>query len=388
MNIAFVTTQSIIQSTVIGRVLPLAEHFQKMGHSVTIFLHTDTPTPTWIPGQARNDNIKLYFTGPNPFKTTKYKKRRQSGMQLLLTMSINALRAAWGLIKVRPQYFIIVKPLPENVLAVSIAKLFLWKTKVILDVDDFELFANNLSSLIERSAIHASERIATSLADNIVVATPFLYDHIHQMTAGTKNVVLIPTGLTLEDVRFEADNNHTMLYIGSIALSSGHRVDMLPEILVHVRKQIPDARLLIAGSGHDESELKKLFQDLGVDTAVDFYGRFIQADIVSLIAKATVLIDPIDASIAVRAKSSFRCALALATGMPIVTSSIGIRTDLLPETLHEKFFAIPENPSSYANSIIALMQTPLSEEEKTSMNEQALTYSWEQLASTYGTLLI
>jgi len=217
MNIAFVTTQSVHQSTVIGRVLPLAKEFQNMGHSVTVFLHHEKDA-------AYPQDISIRFTGSNPFERTDNGKRRKSGMRLLWTMKINALRAAWGLVRVRPDVIILVKPLPENTLAALIAKIFLWNTKVILDVDDFELFANNLSSLFQRAAIHASERIATTLASSIVVATPFLYDHIHQMTTGKKKVVLIPTGLTADFAAsstlgvlpltpsvFPAD--HTILYL-------------------------------------------------------------------------------------------------------------------------------------------------------------------------------
>lgn len=444
MKIAFLTTQSSIQSTVVGRVFPLAKEFQTMGHDVVVFLHEEKEPssrarsgihacpPFWRvdidsgsgSGMTAGDAlIRTIITGRNPFERTESGKKRYGGLRLLMTMKINAIRAAWGLITERPDYIILVKPLPENTLAVALSKLFLWKTKVILDMDDFELFANNLSSFIERAAIHLSQRVATALASHTVVATPFLYDHIHQLVAGKKEITMIPTGLSAEssassshsapvgatrdrpiaDITpslpveasakagvFPADRptNHTMLYIGSISLNSGHRVDLLPEILDLVRKKIPDARLVIAGKGDDEAELKKQFQRLALENAVTLFGRFTHLDIPALVASCDVLIDPIDASIVSRAKSSFRCALALVHAMPIVTSSIGIRTELIPSTLHEKFFAIPADAASYAAHVINCMQTPLSDAEKNAMREQSKKYTWEHLARVYSKLFL
>ena len=303
-------------------------------------------------------------------------------------MKLNAWRAAWALVTQRPDVIVLVKPLPENTLALVIAKPFLWNTKVILDVDDFELFANNLSSLIERAAIHASERAATKLANRIVVATPFLYDHIHQMVAGKKEITILPTGLTLIPTPGVGIKNNTILYIGSLSKASGHRVDLLPEVLQKVRVRVPDATLLIAGSGDDEVALKNHFSDLGLTDAVTFSGRFSKEDVPNLVSKAAVLIDPIDASIVSRAKSSFRTALALATGTPLVTSNIGIRTELIPSTLHEKFFAKPQDATSYSERIIALIQTPLSNNERDTMRKKSQEFTWGNLAKIYISLFV
>lgn len=383
MNIVFLTTQSCIQSTVIGRVIPLARQCVALGHRVVLLVHREKD-------EKESSDVKgmqVRVTGVNPFSRSTDGKKRARGLYLIWTMKLNAWRAVWALIIERPDVIVLVKPLPENTMAASIAKLFLWNTKIILDVDDFELFANSLSSLLERAAIHASERIATALSSHVVVATPFLHDHIHQMVAGKKEITLIPTGLDpMESVVHGA--GHVMLYIGSLSLSSGHRVDLLPEILLLVRKQVSDATLLLAGSGDDEAKLRKQFADLGLQDAVSFLGRFSRGDVSSLIAKADVLIDPIDSSIVSRAKSSFRTALALVAGMPIVTSNIGIRTELIPSGFHERFFAIPEDAVSYSQRIGEILMHPLSQTERTQLIEQSKKYTWEELAKMYNSLFV
>lgn len=386
MKIAFLTTQSRVQSTLVGRVLPLAKEFVAMGHTVVLLMHRERAEYGKEHELINQKGISVRITGTNPFSRSESGKKRQKGLYLIWTMKVNAWRAAWALITQRPDVIVLVKPLPENTLALVIAKPFLWNTKVILDVDDFELFANNLSSLLERAAIHASERVATKLSSRIVVATPFLYDHIHQMVAGRKEITVIPTGLNAIPSRSQVGG--TILYIGSTSVSSGHRVDILPEMLASVRTQVPDATLLIAGSGDDEALLKKQFSDLGLSDAVTFSGRFSKEDVPHLVSKAAVLVDPIDASIVSRAKSSFRTALALATGTPVVTSNIGIRTELVPSELHEKFFAKPQDAASYAEKVAVLLTTPLSDSERVSMVQKSKEYTWEHLAKTYSHLFL
>lgn len=389
MKIVFVTTQSLIQSTLIGRVLPLAQEFQKMGNDVTVLVHSEKNSKQTTPQFP----VKIQPIGPNPFERTSAGKKRKSGLALLWTMKMNALRAAWQLVGEKPDAIIIVKPLPENTFAVKLAKPFLGNVKIILDVDDFELEANSLTSLMQRAAIHWSERVASKIASHIIVATPFLGDHM-QLLAGTgKTVTLIPTGLSYRGASEDgsahaARQPHAILFAGSLSISSGHRVDMLPEILAQVRKSIPDATLILAGSGDDEGTVKKKFQAMGLEEAVDFRGRFSMERIESLVREASILIDPIDATIANRAKSSFRVALALVYGKPIVTSNIGIRTEMIPQKLHAAYFATPGDSSDYAEKIISLLQDTVSSEDKALLRDASKKYMYDRLAQTYYTCIV
>ncbi len=414
MKIVFVTTQSFMQSTLIGRVLPLAQEFQKMGNKIVLLIHRENSpasstlgvlplTPSVFPAR-----FGIHTIGVNPFERTSNGKKRKNGLRLIWTMKINALRAAWCLIREKPDVVIIVKPLPENTLAVLLAKPFLRNTNIILDVDDFELEANELTSLVQRAAIHWSERVAVQLASHIIIATPFLGDHMKLLAGNKKPVTLIVTGLPSPATLISSTlgvsaltpsvfpmsvattdrANHNILFIGSISHSSGHRVDMLPEILFYIRKSIPDATLTIAGSGDDEENLRKKFQDITLADAVTWTGRFTMDDVPRLLQNTVVLIDPIDTSIANRAKSSFRVALALEYGIPIITSSIGIRTDMIPVQLHEKFFARPENIKDYAEKITNIFTSPLTQEESGSMKKKSEEYRWDNLAKVYYDCLV
>ena len=168
-----------------------------MGNEVTILVHSEnSTTPSRSPlYKGEKSQLELKIIGSNPFQRTVHGKKRNSGFSLIWTMKINALRAAWQLVKIKPDVIIIAKPLPENTFAVVLAKPFLRTTKILLDVDDFELQANQLTSLFQRAAIHWSERVASKMASHIIVATPFLGDHMQLLAGSKKPVTLIPTGL-------------------------------------------------------------------------------------------------------------------------------------------------------------------------------------------------
>lgn len=386
MKIAFVTTQSLIQSTVIGRILPVAQELEKMGNEMVVLVHEEDASSD----MHSLSSITIKSVGKNPFRRTLGGKKRKKGLGLLLLVLSNAIRAAGVLINTHPDVIVIVKPLPENTFAVMLARMVLRKVTIVLDVDDFELFANVLSSLPERAVLHWAERRASKMAGHIIAATPFLADHMRAIAQKDTPVTLIPTGLTIQPL--QTGNNeifsHTITYIGSISESSGHLVYMLPEILERVRKVVPDAKMLLAGSGDDEQPLKQLFAEKNLEHSVEWFGRFSDSDIPEIISRTGILVDPIDDSIVNRAKSSFRAMLACVSGLPIVTSNIGIRPIIIPEILHARSFAKSHDAQEYTDRILSFFQNPLSSEEVALLKKEAMKYSHHQTAELYYTCLV
>lgn len=381
MKIVFATTQAPSGSTMIGRVLPLARYFRQQGCTVTVLAlrpagHPTQPIPSpFIP------------VGTEPFRRTPHGKERLRGTPLVANMLATTLRTARQLAKQRPDIVIVAKTLPHNVLGAYLYKKFLrGSALVIVDVDDFELVANTICSLKERAAIHAAERAAVQIASRIVAATPFLADHFEQL-ARRRNipVTMIPTGIEALPLLLPTPYPlpPTILYIGSLSISSGHRVDMLPDILTLVRRQVPDARLVIAGSGDNELTLRHEFSRRDLEAAVTWKSGFTPPELPALLASSHVLVDPIDSSLVARAKSSSRTLLAAAAGYPIVTSNIGIRPYFLPDALHDRFFAAPADTAMYAEIIVSLIRTPLTESERASLRQRASVYTWSILGHHY-----
>ena len=240
LTIVFATPLSQQGSTNIGRVKPLAAALAER-HDVHMLVLGDSE-------KSAASSVHLHTVGIEPFTRTAAGKKRLRGFALVFNMLSTAFKTATTLRRLKPDVVVIVKPLPSNVLGV-----YLWRAvrrlyqlqptnyNLILDVDDFELTANQLSSIWQRAAIHWSERIGASLAATIVTASPFLSDHFKQLTGGRKPVEMIPTGLSVARQARQVKQAPTIAYFGSLSISSGHRVDLLPEILAAVRKEIPNA---------------------------------------------------------------------------------------------------------------------------------------------------
>jgi glycosyltransferase involved in cell wall biosynthesis len=158
-------------------------------------------------------------------------------------------------------------------------------------------------------------------------------------------------------------------------------------MLQTVASEYPETRLLIAGTGDSEHNLRAAFARTGLNKSVDWIGRFTIQDICRLLHDRLILIDPVDGSITQRAKSSFRTALAAAAGLPVVSSDIGIRPFMLPPSLHHRFFARPGDAEDYAQKIISLIESPISEQDQNQLRRHSQRHTWENLSRRYIKLL-
>lgn len=389
MNIAFITTQSIHGSTVTGRILPLAEELSHK-HVITVLAHESHNSE---PVHHFNPSVNIQFYGKDPFIRVPSGKQRLHGVALALRTVINVVRAVLHLKKLQPDIVIISKTLPESVLAGQLYSFLAFrKIRFVTDIDDFELTANMLSSLTQRAAIHWAERAAIKLSHTCIAATPFLADHFEQLSH--KSIPIVPTGIStrlynrLGKHRSSMDSKDVLLYAGSMTASSGHRIDMLPAMCEHLVRNRPGIKLIMAGSGDDIDRIREVLHTQDNGYRVEWLGRFSLDDIAAITLKSSIIIDPIDASITCRAKSSFRTILACSAGIPVVTSNIGIRTQLIPSEFHDRFFAIPGDSLSYAEKVYDLFVNPLSDVERSHLRNHTKSFRWDVLSNEYDRYIL
>lgn len=91
--------------------------------------------------------------------------------------------------------------------------------------------------------------------------------------------------------KFEAKNSvPTILYFGRLKYYKS--VDILIKAFKKVAEKIPTAKLIIAGSGEEGTNLKELAKRLGLDQKVEFKGRVSNEDKTTLLQEAWVLVNP------------------------------------------------------------------------------------------------
>jgi phosphatidylinositol alpha-mannosyltransferase len=139
-----------------------------------------------------------------------------------------------------------------------------------------------------------------------------------------------------------------------------------------VRQAVPDAVLLVAGTGPLEGQCRRLVQELGIAHAVEFLGCVSDERLPSLYAACDVYCSP------ALGGESFGIVLleAMATGRAVVASNIsGYR--LVVDDGRNGLLSSPGDPAALADAIVRVLRDPaLKERLEINARQHALEYSW------------
>lgn len=141
----------------------------------------------------------------------------------------------------------------------------------------------------------------------------------------------------------------TILWVG--ALRPIKRIDLHLHVLKLVHREVPEARLVLAGQGNQESLLRELAQQLRVADAVDFLG--LREDIPELLRSATIFLSCSEAE-------GLPTVLleAQAVGVPVVARDIGPNREALCEAFHPFLFR-GNNVEEAAGHVVRMLTDPL-----------------------------
>lgn len=147
---------------------------------------------------------------------------------------------------------------------------------------------------------------------------------------------------------FDQKDKKVILFVGRLAEVKG-----VP-VLLKAMEQIEDALLIIAGSGDQEEELKRLALPLG--DKVRFVGKKTQEELATYYASADVFVAP-----SIRTKSGLEEGFglvfleAMASGLPVVAS----RSGGIPDLVHDGengLLTEPGDPDDLAKALNRLLQ--------------------------------
>ncbi|MFI5324416.1 MAG: glycosyltransferase, partial [Thermodesulfobacteriota bacterium] len=187
----------------------------------------------------------------------------------------------------------------------------------------------------ERNAVRlAAETYVCSEKDRVYIAKNFRQSHVVRIP----NAVSIPVLLPPVDEK-------TILFIGSLYTPNMHAADFLvKKIWPYVYREVPDAKLIIAGIPADKLDI-----DISEAPGVEITG-FVD-DLDRLYGRSRIIATPIFVGGGTRIK----IIEAAAYGKPIVSTTIGMEgIDLSPgiEIL------IRDNPKKFAEDCIRLLRDP------------------------------
>lgn len=193
---------------------------------------------------------------------------------------------------------------------------------------------------------------------DLVIAPSRLVENYLREIGVTVKVAVIPTGIDLEefedtDSRWLQTNfqvsptERILLFVGR--LGKEKNIIFLLESFYRVQQEISDLRLVIAGGGPQEEELRRLCIKLGIDGKVIFTGVLPRNQIVHCYAAADLFVFP-----SVTETQGLVIAEAKAAGLPVVA----IRAFGAAEMVRhgEDGFLAEHSQDSFTGSIIRLLQ--------------------------------
>lgn len=253
---------------------------------------------------------------------------------------------------------------------------------------------SRLRYLISQKALARLERSTLEKADIVVAVSDYtaknaidLYPSIKERTHVVLNSV--------DDRRFSPEidgsgfrskfglgSDPTALYVGRFARSKG--IEYLIESFKSVVKKIPNAKLMLVGSGTRETEesIKSLVHDLGLSSSIILAGKINDEDLPTVYASSDVLVLP-------SLVEGFGLVLleAMAVGKPVVSTLVGPIPELISDG--EQGLLVPRGDSNaLASAILTVLEDRSLAKKMGEKGRQRVleSFTFEKLASQMTTL--
>jgi glycosyltransferase involved in cell wall biosynthesis len=232
-----------------------------------------------------------------------------------------------------------------------------------------------------------AERIAAHWCDRIVTVSEFQRDWALRVGIGSPDkIVSIPNGVPTDrarptrspaEVRAELGIGDAFMMLSTGRLAPQKGLEYLIRAAALLRKDMPSAKIVLAGNGPLEQRLSKLVSDLGLEDTVLLLG--LRTDIGDLLAASDLVVLP-----SLWEGLSISLLEAMAAGKPVVTTSVGGNREVTNDG-ETAVLVPPKDPASLATAIRALAADPARLEElgRKGQEAQLERYTLQRMLDAY-----
>lgn len=237
----------------------------------------------------------------------------------LLIHVVSTVIFAIGL-KTRFELFIGVDPL--NAFSGIILRSIGIAPKVVYFSVDYvpHRFENRLLN----SVYHAVDKFCVELSDSVWNASSRIAAIREKQGRHSRNLV-VPAGVEfdkIQQIRAGTKQGTNLVFVGYLASTKGAQlvVDAMPDVL----KEVPQARLIIVGTGPMESELQRMVAEIGVQNHVKFMKTMSYDQLIKLLCECGIGIATYvpDADSYSRWGDPMKIKEYAACGLPIVMTAV------------------------------------------------------------------
>jgi glycosyltransferase involved in cell wall biosynthesis len=323
----------------------------------------------------KSGDLKIYYSGLKL-------------VQITLSATWQLTKAA---IKHKADIFIIGKPHPMNSVAGLIARIF-HRSQVILDCDDYEAGSGRFSSKWQKTIISVFEKWVPKMVNSVLTNTFYMRDNLISWGVNPEKVYYLSNGVDIsrfhppEQQEVNSLRNELGLegkkvigFIGSLSLPS-HPVNLLLEAFQDLQNDDKNIRLLLVGGGEDLPTLKNLAQKSDRPECIIFTGRVPPEKISLHYYLLDVSVDPVYDDEAAKGRSPLKLFESWACGVPVITSDVGDRRNLLGQP-EAGVLVKPGDPDSLAKGIRSIIMNPdFASELSLRGKQRGKSYTWDHLS--------
>jgi len=314
-----------------------------------------------LPKNERRGNIevrRIEFLGLMGALTSRLKSRGTlygiiARALFLLTLPIHLIKA----VKETEAEIIHVHCLCAlSALPASIIKLLTKKPLIITMHGTFLGRYNKVTKPPLSWIIPAAEKayLHLKLYDKILVEDRYTYRTLRNLGIPKEKIRALPYP-GIETRRFREAKLISWLSRETIILHHGRLVQKrgvktLIEAMPKIIKEIPEAKLIIAGEGPEKQRLQKLAEDLGVEGHIKFLGLVPYEQMPSIVKSSTVVVVP-----SLIEGHSASIIEAMAAEKPVIATKVGGITEVIKDG-ETGILVDPENPDQIANAVIKVLR--------------------------------
>jgi glycosyltransferase involved in cell wall biosynthesis len=220
--------------------------------------------------------------------------------------------------------------------------------------------------------------------DKIIITQPGYLHSSPYLKRYEHKIVIIPNGVDVEKFKPPSGAKHAsnVLFFLSI-LDEFHRykgLDILLKALIIVKKDIPDVKLIVGGSGELMGEYQRMANSLGLNGAVEFHGFIPDDRLVEYYSNSNVFVLPSISS----TQEGFGIVLleALACGTPVISTAIvGVAADV--QANHAGIIIPPNDSGALADGILTLLRDAALAQKMGDAGRRLVEakYTWEKVAA-------